>query len=137
VGALALGVEPGQALPDPFAAIHGLYWLLANQAERAPVVVLIDDLQWVDAPSLAWLGYLALRAADLAVLLVLGLRSGRLLDQRSEVQRLVTGAGVQRIPLSPLTRLGDSERDRTWILYPGPSELPGRALRLLEHDRSW
>lgn len=115
VGAIALGVEPGQALPDPFAAIHGLYWLLANQAERAPVVVLIDDLQWVDAPSLAWLGYLARRAADLAVLLVLGLRSGRLLDQRSEVQRLVTGEGVQRILLSPLSPLAVAAMTRAQL----------------------
>ena len=59
VGARALGVEPGEPPADRFAALHGLFWLCANRAERGPLVVMADDVQWVDDPSLAWLGGLA------------------------------------------------------------------------------
>jgi predicted ATPase len=61
LGARALGLAGGERPADRFAAIHGLFWLCANRAERGPVVVLVDDVQWVDDPSLAWLGYLARR----------------------------------------------------------------------------
>ena len=71
VDARALGVEAGEPPADRFAAIHGLFWLCANRAERSPLVV-VDDVQWIDDPSLAWLGYLARRAGDLPVALVLG-----------------------------------------------------------------
>ena len=45
VGARALGVERGEPPADRFAAIHGLYWLCANQAEDRPLVVVVDDVQ--------------------------------------------------------------------------------------------
>ncbi len=103
VGARALGVVAGQPPADRFAAIHGLFWLCANSAECGPVVVLVDDLQWVDDPSLAWLGYLARRAADLALLLVVGVRSGDPGSEQAEFERLVGDGGARRIVLSPLS----------------------------------
>ena len=39
----------------PGAVLHGLYWLLANLADRAPLHVAIDDAQWADDPSLRFL----------------------------------------------------------------------------------
>ena len=103
VGARALGVVAGEPPADRFAAIHGLFWLCANRAERGPVVMLVDDVQWVDDPSLAWLGYLARRAGDLALLLVLGLRSGDPGGERGELAQLVSDGGVPRIALGPLS----------------------------------
>lgn len=104
VGARALGVEASaEPPPDRFAAVHGLFWLCANRAERGPLALLIDDVQWVDDPSLAWLGYLARRAGDLALALVLGLRAGDPGGERSELVQLVSAAGVQRIALAPLS----------------------------------
>src|SRR3954454_16559374 len=43
------------------SALHGLYWLIANVAERAPLMVIVDDAHWVDAASLRYLTYLAAR----------------------------------------------------------------------------
>jgi DNA-binding CsgD family transcriptional regulator len=103
VGARALGVEPGEPPADRFAAIHGLFWLCANRAERGPLLVAVDDVQWADDPSLAWLGYLARRARDLALLMVLGLRSGDPGGERGELARLAGDRDVQRIALGPLS----------------------------------
>jgi DNA-binding CsgD family transcriptional regulator len=103
VGARALGVEAGEPPADRFAATHGLYWLCANRAERGPLVVLVDDVQWVDDPSLAWLGYLARRVGDLALLLVVGLRLGDPGGDRGELARLLVDGGVERIALGPLS----------------------------------
>jgi DNA-binding CsgD family transcriptional regulator len=55
------------------AALHGLYWALANLAGDEPLLVAVDDAQWADGPSLRWLGYLAARVEDLPVLLVIAL----------------------------------------------------------------
>ncbi|MGA2929242.1 MAG: AAA family ATPase [Solirubrobacteraceae bacterium] len=103
VGARALGVEAGEPPADRFAAIHGLFWLCANRAECDPLVVVVDDVQWVDDPSLSWLGYVARRVADLRLLLLLGLRSGDPGAERSELARLVGDGGVQRMSLGPLS----------------------------------
>lgn len=102
VGARALGVAEGERPADQFAAIHGLYWLCANRAEANPLVVVVDDVQWADDPSLAWLGYLARRADDLPVVLMLGLRSGDPGGERGEIAQLA-GGGAQRLALGPLS----------------------------------
>src|SRR5450755_2658389 len=49
-------LKGGGAAADGFGAIHGVFWLVANRGELEPLVVVVDDLQWVDDPSLAWLG---------------------------------------------------------------------------------
>jgi hypothetical protein len=45
-------VDPAAFSPsrpvDEFAVFHGLYWLAANVAERAGVVLTVDDVQWCD-----------------------------------------------------------------------------------------
>jgi DNA-binding CsgD family transcriptional regulator len=68
-------------LEDPtdssFATLHGLYWLAANLALRRPTLLAIDDLHWVDAPSLRWLIYLARRLEGLPLLVVGALRPPR------------------------------------------------------------
>ena len=102
VGARALGVG-GEPPVDRFAAIHGLFWLCSNRAERGPLVVAVDDVQWADDPSLAWLGYLGRRVGDLPLLLVLGLRSGDPGGERAELAQLVGDGGAQRLVLGPLS----------------------------------
>src|SRR5262252_6479226 len=67
--------EPGQrrALDAAagFEALHSLYWLVVNIADRAPVLVLVDDCQWADRESLRFLAYLAQRIEGLPVTMLL------------------------------------------------------------------
>ena len=60
--------EPGSA------TLHGLYWFTANLVGRAPVLMIIDDVQWADVASLRWLAYLAQRIDGLNLLLLLAAR---------------------------------------------------------------
>ena len=60
----------------PVGVLHGLYWLTANLAERAPLLVAIDDAHWADEPSLRFLAYLTRRLESLSVALVICARTG-------------------------------------------------------------
>jgi predicted ATPase len=107
VGVRALGMDAAEPPADRFAALHWLYWLCANRAERGPLVVAIDDAQWTDNPSLTWLGYLARRTSDLALLAAVTLRSGiRELSGKSSPEWWPTG-------MSSGSRLGRWGRRRS------------------------
>jgi predicted ATPase len=81
-GLFAGGAGPAARLFDPgerwsrdqdvgFEALHSLYWLMVNIADRAPVLVLVDDCQWADRDSLRFLAYLAQRIEGLPVAMLL------------------------------------------------------------------
>ena len=69
------GTLPPPERPE-YSILHGLYWLTANLASRQPLLFAIDDAQWVDAPSLRFLLYLAKRLDELPVVVVLGAQTG-------------------------------------------------------------
>ncbi len=72
------GADPARTGPagDPFAPIHGLYWLLANLADERPVVLVVDDLHWADPQTLRFLDYLARRLEDTGAAVVAAARTG-------------------------------------------------------------
>jgi DNA-binding CsgD family transcriptional regulator len=102
-GAGALGLAAGAAPASEFAALHGLYWLCVNLAERSPVLLTVDDVQWVDGPSLSWLGYFGRRVAELSVLMVVTVREGDPRVRTPAVAAVVSDPAVQRIALPPLS----------------------------------
>ena len=64
--------EPSPAGAEPgFEALHGLYWLVVNLADTAPVLMLVDDCHWADPESLRFLHYLAQRLEGLPVAMLL------------------------------------------------------------------
>ena len=81
-----------------YAAMHGLYWLVANLAARQPLVLAVDDAHWADAPSLRWLAHLAARVEHLPVALLLAVRDG---PDEPELIGELRAAGT-RIRLGPL-----------------------------------
>jgi DNA-binding CsgD family transcriptional regulator len=65
------GVGPEDA---SFAILHALYRLTVELAEREPLLLVVDDLQWCDEPSLRWLSYLVRRLDGLAITVLCGVR---------------------------------------------------------------
>jgi predicted ATPase len=59
------------------ACLHGLYWLTAGIAQRAPLLLAVDDLHWADQPSPRFAVHLARRVEGLPVLLVRTVREPR------------------------------------------------------------
>jgi DNA-binding CsgD family transcriptional regulator len=95
------GPATGSVADRSFAVLHGLYWLCAGLAERAPLLLAVDDVHWADPPSLEFLAYLARRVGELPVALVLATRPGEgtidelAADPRATVVRPATlGAGA-------------------------------------------
>jgi len=102
-GAGALGLAAGDAPASEFAAVHGLYWLCANLADRQPLLLTVDDLQWVDGPSLSWLAYLGPRAAESPMLVVLTVREGDPRGRANSVAAAADDPSVHRMGLSALS----------------------------------
>ncbi|MFF4606470.1 ATP-binding protein [Streptomyces sp. NPDC001339] len=87
--------------PASEAVLHDLRSLLAEACATAPVLLLVDDLQWADLPSLRWLAYLARRPHGLRAVLVCTLRDGDPRAQHPLIRDLADAADVLRpAPLS-------------------------------------
>ena len=67
----AASVSPGARA----AVLYAAYWLLASVAERRPLLLCLDDLQWSDPDSLEAIRFLARRLGDVPVAVLAGLRS--------------------------------------------------------------
>jgi DNA-binding CsgD family transcriptional regulator len=88
---------PGdQAAADEraFMVSHGLYWLVCNLADTAPLFLAVDDGQWCDASSARFLSYLARRLDELPVLLAVAVRTG---EQGGESVGTALGDGKARV----------------------------------------
>jgi predicted ATP-dependent serine protease len=47
------------------AVLHGLHWMATQLAEEGPLLVIVDDVQWADPPSLRWLAYMSALCSSL------------------------------------------------------------------------
>jgi hypothetical protein len=89
-----LGLEPASfrhaAGAEAYGALHGLYWLCANAAQRQPLVLSVDDVHLADPPSLRFLAYLAHRIEELPIVLALAAR-----PQEHEPGRLLAALALE------------------------------------------
>ncbi len=116
LAAAIVAVPPDTGLDPGFDVLDAVYWALAGLAAQGPVLVVLDDLHWVDDASLQAIGYLARRVADLPLLLVGALRVGEphAPAVRLDGLRELAGANVLApAPLSPaaVAALVRAERD--------------------------
>ena len=95
--ALRKAGEP--AAEDPLALVHGAYWLIARIGELRPLLITVDDAQWIDERSLQVLRYLAARIEDLPIALVAA-------GTTSAVEELARHAAPIRLTLRPLSSEG-------------------------------
>jgi DNA-binding CsgD family transcriptional regulator len=101
--------EADAALASDAAArvLHGLYWLVTNLTAERPLMVVVDDLHWVDAASQRWLAHLAARSADLPLCLVLAVR---------DIDQTPVAAAITSEPHTTVRRLTGFSTDGTTAL---------------------
>ncbi len=81
-----------------------MYWLTADLAEEHPLLVVVDDLHWCDAPSLRFLAFLARRREGMRVMIALGLRTAEPGTEPALIGELAdgSGSGALTVRLGPL-----------------------------------
>jgi DNA-binding CsgD family transcriptional regulator len=91
----ALGLEPGE-VSDRLAIGAATLALLATAAESQPVLVLVDDAQWVDEASVEALLFAARRVDADSIAFLLTVRDGEGSD--------LAGSGLDELAVTGLTR---------------------------------
>lgn len=106
--ALAVEAEPepdGARRPSGQALLHALYWFLVNLSATGPLILVLDDVQSCDVPSLRWLSYLGRRLDGLPVALVSTVCTGG--DGAADPLADITARpDCAVLELGPLTRRG-------------------------------
>jgi len=126
--------DEGAGGPGPdagFAITHALYWLALRLGDRAPLLVVVDDVHWVDDASLRWLIYLSARVAEAPVGVLAAARSAEpgsadlvdvlADDSRAHVSALrpLSPAAVSRLVRDQLPGAGDDVCRRSFELTAG------------------
>lgn len=92
----ALGIT-AEADPDPFRVAVAALHLVCSAAEAAPLVLIVDDAQWLDRPSVDVLRFVARRVESEPIALVAAVRAGH-----------GTGFDDSGLPILELDRLSAS-----------------------------
>ena len=106
--------EPDASAPDPGAIGVSLLTALRALAARRPVLVAIDDIQWLDPGSAAPLAYVMRRLRDEPIAALVTRRPGTRLPDRVPYTTIRLG------PVS-LGSLGRLLRERLDVTYPRPT----------------
>ena len=91
---------------ESHSTLYGLYWLCANLAAEQPLLVVVDDAHWADAPSLRFLDALARRVEDLPVLLAIAARPAEPGAEQALLDGLATAPATVLLRPSPLSAEG-------------------------------
>ena len=104
--------DTGRAHPDPRAVAMAVLGVLRALAERGPVTIAVDDVQWVDAPSARTLAFALRRLEAEPITVVAARRSGAGSREPLDSRRVVPG--LERFTLGSLdeTSLGRLLRRR-------------------------
>jgi DNA-binding CsgD family transcriptional regulator len=111
------GTDAGVASASE-GSLHGLYWLVAALSEPAPVMIVIDDLQWADQESVSFLRFLAVRVSGLRLALLLATRP---LGAGTPAATVLADPAVEIVKPGPLSVEGASRLLRERLAsYPAP-----------------
>jgi hypothetical protein len=128
---VALGLGDDGPAPDQLVVCNAALSLLVKAASKEPLLVIVDDLQWVDRASALVLGFVARR--------LLGARVGFLAAFRSGDESFFERSGLRAHDLGPLDEAASTAllADRFPALAPRVrqrllAEAQGNPLALLE-----
>jgi DNA-binding CsgD family transcriptional regulator len=103
--AAILRAEPADTRPEPSAIAVGFLNAVRAVAARTPVLVAVDDVQWLDPPSADALSYTARRLEDEDVRFLLAKRPAK----ASAFEHALERSGVELLEVGPLS-LGATRR---------------------------
>src|SRR3954447_330343 len=92
-GVVVPGLPAGGVLDDAVTVGSRLLELIGSLEAAAPVVMVIDDVHWVDQPSLKALVFALRRLVADPILVLLTVREAEATDLPESQRRIVTGAG--------------------------------------------
>src|SRR5581483_11759449 len=87
-------------------AMHGLYWLAVALAEEIPLLLVLDDAQWADEPSLRLLNFVAARLEGVPVSLLVACRPPEPNAPGMLLARLLSHPSAVAIRPQPLSMKG-------------------------------
>src|SRR4051794_24744963 len=93
-----------------FSVFHGLHWLAAGFAERAPLLIALDDAHWCDLPTLRFVLYLLQRLDELPIAVLVTTRPNEEGDQAKLTRR------ISRHRLTDVTHPGPLSDDAVAVL---------------------
>lgn len=117
-----LGSGPADTTPDRFGELRlleAIHTVISVLVEKRPLLVILDDVQWMDSASSAVFSYLARRIEGVAMLLVAAARTGDAL--MSDTAELISSAD-QIVEVQPLAT-------QHLMLLVGGDEVAARRLR--------
>ncbi|MFJ9729383.1 AAA family ATPase [Streptomyces sp. NPDC101209] len=94
----AIGPASTAGGPGDFAVLHGLYWLTINACQDRPLVLIVDDLQWCDTPSLRYLAYLLPRIEEQPILVAVAIRTGEPATDERLLQQVISAPTTELNP---------------------------------------
>ena len=97
------GGRPRSEVRDPFGELRlfdGAFTVLAELAAQSPLVVVVDDAQWMDPSSAGLISYVARRITGCRLLLVVAARSGEPLPDLARELLADAGSHLELQPLS-------------------------------------
>lgn len=100
-----LGTGPGELVPDRFGELRlleSIHIVMASLGATRRLLVVLDDLQWMDQGSSAVFSYLARRLSVIPMLIVVAARTG---DDLVPTAAEIVGNADQTISIGPLTTL--------------------------------
>ncbi len=98
-----LRIEPSGSLPDQRTLSVAVAGLLRALTARSPVLLAVDDAQWLDESSAAIVAYAVRRLADRPIGLLVSVRTGSVEQGTPDLASAVGPERTERIRLGPLS----------------------------------
>jgi DNA-binding CsgD family transcriptional regulator len=98
-----LHAAPGQEAPEPRALFTAFASVLSALAAAGPLLVAIDDLQWLDHPSQAAVEFALRRLGNRSIGFLATVRRNREAVMPAGLARALHEAGAERVELGPLS----------------------------------